>query len=585
MKTTRREIMLFAGGSAVGVLFTPAPWRLITDTAMWSENWPGIPRPARGEIRSRYTNCALCPAGCAVRARCVGDQPVALAGVPGHPLTHGALCAFGLAGQHLPYYPARVKQGPVKEAAAAVAEGIAKCGPSEHVVTLDLRPGRTVSWTYRRAMAAVRNGRYVAATPEIGGPVAVDLSQARTVLSLGVPVLDGWGTPGNVIAARPGFRLIQAEAVESRTASMADLWLRIRPGSEDALARGLAGTITPAAAAEATGIPESQIGAVARELADNGPALVLGTSLLASTGRTIVARRETPVPEEWRKAAPVTDLASLPDGSVRVLMIDESAPGEYLPWNAIEKKLAPDNPVVVAFAWSLEGYGRHARYVLPVGVYPEVADDIPPAADSVAATFRIAAPLVAAPAGLVKPEGFVASAAGLPLGDTLRQRADAIHQTGRGSLFTSADGKSSALKEVSADDFWKALNAGGCWIDSPDDGAATAQLAPVAGAAAAAEDSELPLVAVLHRELTPGSPILSKLYQESNLRLGPHGVALHPSCGLEDGARAMFQTLLGKCPVEVALDAGVPPGVVLAAASPAVLDLCANGARAKVVPA
>jgi hypothetical protein len=583
MKTTRREIMMFAGGSAMGVLFTPAPWRLITDTALWSENWPGIPRPARGEIRTRYTNCSLCPAGCAVRARCVDDQPVALAGVPGHPLTHGALCAFGLAGHHLPYHPARVKEGPVKEAAAAVAEGMAKCGPTEHVVTLDLRPGRTVSWTYRRAMAAVKNGRYLAASTDAGGPVAVDLTKARTVLSLGVPVLDGWGTPGNVIAARAGFRLIQAEAVESRTASMADLWLRIQPGSEDALAQGIAGTMTPQAAAEATGIPAAQIAAVAKELAENGRALVLGTSRLASTGRTVVARRETPVPAEWRKAAPVTGLASLPDGSVRVLLIDESVPGEYLPWNAVAKKLVPDNPVVVAFAWSREGYGRHAQYVLPTAVYPESAEDIPPAVDSVAATFRIAAPLVPAPAGLVKPEEFIATAAGLQVGDTLRERADAIHRAGKGSLFTYADGKSAALQEVSADDFWKALHAGGCWIDDTDEKAAIAQLAPVAAPVRTAEEADLPLVVVLGRELTPGSPILSKLYQESNLRLGPHRVALHPSCGFDEGARAILQTVLGKCPVRVTLDAGVPRGVVAAAASPAVLDLCAPGARAKVV--
>ena len=81
-----------------GVLFTPAPWRLITDTALWSENWPGIPRPRRGEIRTKFTNCALCPAGCAVRARCVGEQPVSLAGVG------GGLCPFGLGGPS----PARI---------------------------------------------------------------------------------------------------------------------------------------------------------------------------------------------------------------------------------------------------------------------------------------------------------------------------------------------------------------------------------------------------------------------------------------------------------------------------------------------
>ncbi len=105
MTSTRRDLFKFAGGAAVGALFTPAPWRLVTDTALWSENWPGVPRPARGEIRARYTNCSLCPAGCAVRARCVGEQPVALVGVPEHPFTHGALCPFGLAGHHLPYHP------------------------------------------------------------------------------------------------------------------------------------------------------------------------------------------------------------------------------------------------------------------------------------------------------------------------------------------------------------------------------------------------------------------------------------------------------------------------------------------------
>src|SRR6185369_75194 len=135
MNTTRRGILQFIGGSAVGTLFTPAPWRLITDTALWSENWPGIPRPARGEIRTRLTNCALCNAGCAVRARCVGDQPVAMAGV------NGGLCPFGVSGHHLPYHPARLRTGPVKEATDAVADAIAKRRDGERVAVLDLRPG------------------------------------------------------------------------------------------------------------------------------------------------------------------------------------------------------------------------------------------------------------------------------------------------------------------------------------------------------------------------------------------------------------------------------------------------------------
>jgi hypothetical protein len=98
-----------------------------------------------------------------------------------------------------------------------------------------------------------------------------------------------------------------------------------------------------------------------------------------------------------------------------------------------------------------------------------------------------------------------------------------------------------------------------------------------------ADQSDLPLAVVLSREIAPASPILSKLYQESNLRLEPDCVALHPSSGLPDGAPAQLETLLGKCRVAVTLDAGVPPGVVLVSASPAIRDLCPEGARAKVV--
>src|ERR1035441_6806389 len=226
MQRTRRDILLFMGGGAAGAFFTPAPWRLVTDAAIWSENWPGIPRPARGEITTRFTHCALCPAGCAVRARCVNGQPVSLA---------GALCAFGLTGHHLPYHPQRLKQGTPDEAATAAAAAIAKCAPAERVAVLDPLPGRTASSTYQRAMAALKNGVYLA--PPI--PAPVDLSKARTVLSLGVPLLDGWGTPANVHAARATFRLIQAEPWESPTAALADEWLPILPGSESALAQAM----------------------------------------------------------------------------------------------------------------------------------------------------------------------------------------------------------------------------------------------------------------------------------------------------------------------------------------------------------
>ena len=359
---------------------------------------------------------------------------------------------------------------------------MAQCGESEYVVTLDLRPARTASWTYRRAMAKIRNGRYVT-IPGADPSVAVDLPKARTVLSFGVPVLDGWGTPGIVNAARAGIsadssgrrriadrghgRPVAARACRDRKTRSPRRWQagcrrtpRLKP----------------------RGWRKWKSRELAEELKQNGPVLVLGSTRLAEAGSTVVSAAGDTLPADWQKAAPVSDLASLPDGSVRVLLIDESAPGEYLPWRADRKEAGADSPVVVAFAWSREGYARQAHYVLPVGVYPEVAGDIPAAIDSVAATFRISAPLVAPPAGIVNPRNIIASAAGLPIGDTLRERADAIHkaEAARCSPMPMAN---RPIRGVKADEFWKALNAGGCWMDAPGGKAVAAQLPAIPAAA------------------------------------------------------------------------------------------------------
>lgn len=497
MKNSRRDIFKFAGGAVAGAFFTPAPWRLITDTALWSENWPGVPRPARGEIRAKFTDCALCTAGCAVRARCVGEQPVSLAGI------RGGLCPFGLTAHHLPYHPARLKQGPIEEATAAVAKRA-----SEGIAVLDLNPGRTVSWTYRRAMVSLK-GLYLA--PE-SQPVAYDLSAAKTVLSIGAPLLDGWGTPAHVTAARQNFRLIQAEAVESRTAVLADEWIPIAPGTERAFAQQILGALQ----GERTSV-------LARELAANGPSLVIGDApeipeinrLLGTWGKTVVAPQEAPVPESWMKsAAAVTSLADVPDHAIRVLLIDESAAASYIPWHLIEPKLALENPVVVTFAATRGGYARHAQYALPIAVFPELTDDIAPAVDSVYPTLRTSVPLVAPPAGLANPADFVGALAGLPASSSLRERADAIHKVGPGSVLTYADAKETPVKELTPDAFWKALNEGGAWAQK--DAKRTLGAGPGKFAVPFSEPEaaiDFPLIAIGEpRNPALISPLMTKLY-------------------------------------------------------------------------
>jgi hypothetical protein len=417
---------------------------------------------------------------------------------------------------------------------------------------------------------------------------AYDLHAAKTVLSIGAPLLDGWGTPANVVAARQNFRLIQAEAIESRTSVLADEWIPLEPGTEGAFARQILKSLQGA-----------HTSALAGELAANGPSLVIGDApeiseinrLLGAWGTTVVAAAEAPVPESWRKgAAAISALADVPDHSIRVLLIDESAAASYVPWHQIEPKLSHENSLVVTFAATRSGYARHAQYALPVAVYPELTDDIPPAVDSTRPVFRISVPLVTPPVGLANPADFVGALAGVPASNSLRDRADSIHKAGLGSLLTYTDGKETPVRELTPDAFWKALNDGGQWKGELVTSPPSASRSAARPAEVTESASDLPLVAIrdAHHPMFV-SPLMTKLYQESNLRLAPNRVALHPddarAANLMKGGRAILQTRIGKCTVEVTVDASVPTGTVLVGGSPGIQDVCGAGARAKVVSA
>ena len=542
----RRDLLKFAGGAAAGAFLSPAPWRLITDTALWSENWPGIPRPVRGEISARLTHCPLCPAGCAMRARCVGGQPISLAGVG------GGLCPFGVTAHHLAYNPKRLVTGGDRTEAAAEAVGAAM--RSGTVAVLDPRPGRTASAVYRRAMDSVR-GTYIAAARPA---VSVDLKNARTILSLGAPLLDGWCSPARAFDARGGFRLIQAEPFESRTAAMADVWLPIVPGSEDALVLALAGRLGSGEAAQITGLSEKQIDQAAHDLQDEAPALVIDSRMstnvvalniaLGGWGRTIFPRSG---------ADRGTELAAVPDRSIRALLIDESLPGEMPAWEEIQTKLN-DNAVVVAFSFAPDGVAKHATYALPVPVFPEAAGDLDAPVDSAAPSFRLVNSLVAPPPNLVNPAEFVAKLAGFDAANALRERAGAIHKAGMGTL----EGRSTPLKQMTADEFWKALSEGARWTgEIPMSPAPKVEFQPPRRRDLA------PLTAMSTERALTDSPLLSKLYRESNLLLGPGRIAMHPAdardCGITSGAR--IEGHGGARRVDVLLDAGVRRGLVLTA--------------------
>jgi len=496
MGFTRRDLLKFTGGATAGLVFTPVPWSLLRDTALVSENWPDVPQPARGEIRTRYTTCTLCPAACGVRARSVGDQPVSLAGVPEHPASRGALCANGLLAHQLPFCTDRAPRPlangravSMEQAVARIRAAVEACGANESVAFLDPRPGRAASLVYRRYLAGLAHGVYCAAS----NPFGIDLENTRAIVSFGVPVLDGWLSPGRVLAVRSQFALIQIEPEYSRTASLADLWVPIVPGGEAAFAGavecGLRGEPTDPAAER-----------VARMLLDHKPAIAIGTgtdklnAALGSAGRPGGFLRR-------RDVAPATEFADLPDHSVRVLFTEEAS----LTWSLIQSKLVARDAVVVVLTSWLDGYARHADYVIPAPLYLESLDEAATPAGSTVAGFSLSPDLIAAPQGTMAPPEFMLRLAGdaTSYPDILKQRVAGLKKDGRGSVFTYADAKSTRVRDVaSADDLWKLLLAGAVWLDDP--------LRQTGSITLPADE---PCAPALHR-----SPLMSKLDQESGLR-------------------------------------------------------------------
>jgi anaerobic selenocysteine-containing dehydrogenase len=261
MKTnvTRRDLLRFAGGSAIGVMLSPAPWKLVDDLAIWTQNWKWIPVPLRGEQSFRQANCSLCPAGCSLTARCIGGRPVSFAAADG-----SGVCPLGLSGHHLGLHPARLRTplrlqrsgGGFRTAklsnAAATAEVAAAVKSAKGTVAiLDMRRGRSLSCAWRALAAGLPRGVVIPAPGReeasfnaltaMSGDArrfAADLESAEMIVSFGAPLLEGWGS-GQLLrrlANGAEIRLVQVQPTQSATAEAADRWIPAKPGSEAAIA-------------------------------------------------------------------------------------------------------------------------------------------------------------------------------------------------------------------------------------------------------------------------------------------------------------------------------------------------------------
>ncbi|MGD0919288.1 MAG: molybdopterin-dependent oxidoreductase, partial [Thermodesulfobacteriota bacterium] len=225
--------------------------------------------------------CLQCPSGCGLRIRSVNHWPVKLEGIKDYPINRGRLCPKGQAGLQVLYDPDRIRH-PLKRKGKRGEGSWEKISWNEAIrlVTQRLKILRqkgnphqlmVLGGRYRGHMAELMS-RFIEAygSPNhLGNPargsegilkghlftmgvrdfLAIHWEEVNYVLSFGASLLEAsrpslrnlWGY-GFLRRGRPGIRgkLVQIEPRFSVTASKADQWIPIQPGTDGALALGIA---------------------------------------------------------------------------------------------------------------------------------------------------------------------------------------------------------------------------------------------------------------------------------------------------------------------------------------------------------
>lgn len=278
-KVKRRDFLRFAGGGAVGLATSGVTLQGLSQMNAALVAGEEVRVPGGPEAWSPSV-CSLCPGGCGLRVRTIGKRAVKIEGNPLHPINHGGLCPRGVAGLQLLYHPDRLKtpqqnvgsrQAPSwkeiswEEAIAAVTARLGELrerNQARSVVFIGGRGNHLQNRLFQRFLRAYGSPNYLRAPSGLdalqmavylqqGVPEApaYDLEATGYLLSFGANLLEGWGSPVSTMRAFGRWRdaaagrrtkFVQVEPRFSVTAARADEWVSVRPGTEAALALGIA---------------------------------------------------------------------------------------------------------------------------------------------------------------------------------------------------------------------------------------------------------------------------------------------------------------------------------------------------------
>lgn len=228
--------------------------------------------------------CLLCPSGCGILTRVADGRAVKLEGSPMHPINLGALCPKGQAAPELLYNPDRLT-GPLRrvgargpgaqwesigwdEAIAIIADklnGLRAAGHPERAVLLHGAAHGQLPSFLQRFMQAVGSpnvvtrdslnvagaklGTYL--TQGIYDMPAYDLENSNYVLAFGASLLEAGPVPQRMVSGYSFLRrgrstrgkVVVIDPRQGVSGAKADQWIPINPGTDAALALGMAHVI------------------------------------------------------------------------------------------------------------------------------------------------------------------------------------------------------------------------------------------------------------------------------------------------------------------------------------------------------
>ncbi len=302
----RRDFLKVLGvvGAAVGTAgCTDRTYKLIPYLVNPDETVPGV--------SNYYTSvCRECSAGCGILMETRDGRVTKLEGNPAHATNRGAICARGQAAVQGLYNPDRYKNPRVREngvltdttwekAIALLSTKMneaASKGQAGNAVFMNRHesgsfPAFLDTWLASFGMPAhlsmdpLADAGAIAANQQSYGVAwpSIDLGAAKLIISFGADFLETWGSPVShqldfadaraKLEGAPRFWYIGPR--RSLTGLNADEWLACKPGTGIAIAQALAGTMTVAAAAQASGVPAEKLALLQKEFAAAKPSVVM----------------------------------------------------------------------------------------------------------------------------------------------------------------------------------------------------------------------------------------------------------------------------------------------------------------------